>query len=236
MGSSEFLQSPEALLSTLQLTDSLFPSGRYTLSHGLETFVETGRIHDAESLELVVRDYLTESVGRCEAVMVARANEAAAAGDLDALVAMDNLLHALRLPWEVSTSSVRTGRHLIVTSQNLVHSDILERFAAEVEAGRAHGGHAVVFGIVSRAWGMDERTAVLGELYAYTAALLGSSLRLMRLSHADAQAIILRLQPNMIEAAEVALKTPYEDVQAFAPMLDIMQMQHERSRMRLFAS
>lgn len=236
MDEVHFLQSPTALLSTLQFADSLFPSGRYTLSHGLEMFVETKRVRDAETLEQVARDYVIELVGRCEAVAVATSNQAAAAGDLETVLAVDALLHAMRLPSEVSSSSVRSGRQLIATAQRLVNDDTLERFAGLVKAEEAVGGHAVVFGITSAALGIDPRTAVLAELYAYTAALIGAALRLIRLDHVEAQAIMLRLQEAIVVAADRALCTSFEDMEAFAPMVDIMQMQHERSRMRLFAS
>ena len=236
-GSEEvLLQTEISLLSTLQLGDSLFPSGRYTLSHGLETFVESGRVHDADSLEAVVRDYLIQSLARCEAVAVAAAHTATARDDVETLIDIDRHLHALRLPREASVASVRTGRQYIRTSQRLVPNAVLDRFAEAVDAGDTPGSHATVVGITSFAWGVDLHTAVLGELYAYSAALVGAALRLMRLDHVDAQAILLRLQSAMSHAAHAAIETDYRDMHAFAPSIDIMQMQHERSRMRLFAS
>jgi urease accessory protein len=231
-----FLQTDESFLGALQLGDSLFPSGRYTLSHGLEMFVESGRVVDAASLEAVVRDYLTESLATCETVAVARANEAAIRGDLDQILRIDHLVHALRLPWEVSSSSTRTGRQLVATSRQLVASPILDRFADEIAADRAVGSHAVVFGLLTAAWNIDARTAALAELYAYTAAFVGAAMRLIRLDHVEAQTIIHRLQQDMTEAADIAMGLRVDDMHAFAPLVDIMQMQHERARMRLFAS
>lgn len=225
-----------SLLSALQLGDSLFPSGRYTLSHGLEMFVETGRVHDADSLEQVVRDYLIQSLAHCEAVVVGAAHQAAADDDLETLIDIDRHLHALRLPHEASTSSVRTGRQYIRTSQRLISSEVLDRFAVAIDEGRTPGSHATILGISSYAWGIDLHTAVLGELYAYSAALVGAALRLMRLDHVDAQVIIMRLQPDIARATRTAIETNYQDMHAFAPLIDIMQMLHERSRMRLFAS
>lgn len=236
MNARTFPQTTASLLSTLQLSDSLFPSGRYTLSHGLEMFVETGRVHDAASLEKVIRDYLIQSLARCEAVTVAAAWQAAFDDDIETLIAIDRHLHALRLPTEASAASVRTGNQFIRTALKLVDDDLLRRFQTEVEAGRAIGGHATVIGMVTVAWQIDRYSAVLSELYAYTAALVSAALRLIRLDHVDAQAMVLRLHGAMETAATVAIDTPYQDMQAFAPMIDIMQMQHERSRMRMFAS
>ncbi len=236
MSADTFAQTSASLLGTLQLSDSLFPSGRYTLSHGLEMFVESGRVHDAMSLEAVVRDYLIQSLARCEAVAVASAHRAAVADDLDTLIDIDRHLHAIRLPMEASTASVRSGKQFIRTAKQLIDDDLLDRFDAAVRDGRAIGGHAVVIGIATVSWGIDVFTAVLSELYAYSAALVSAALRLMRLDHVEAQGIVLRLRDDMDTAARVAIDARYRDMHAFAPMIDVMQMQHERSRMRLFAS
>lgn len=236
MSTTAFAQTSASLLGTLQLSDSLFPSGRYTLSHGLEMFVETDRVHDAGSLEVVVRDYLIQSLAQCEAVAVASAHRAATADDLETLIDIDRHLHAIRLPTEASTASVRTGQQFIRTAEQLIDDEMLRNFGAAVRDGRAIGGHAVVIGIATVSWDIDRFTAVLSELYAYTAALMSAALRLMRLDHVEAQAIVLRLRDDMDTAARIAIDTPYRDMHAFAPMIDVMQMQHERSRMRLFAS
>lgn len=236
MTATSFSQTPSSLLGTLQLSDSLFPSGRYTLSHGLEMFVETGLIHDAATLEAVVSDYLLESLACCEAVAVASAHQAASQGDVEKLIRIDRQLHAIRLPVESSAASIRTGQQFIRTARRLVDSEVMGDFAREIDLGRAVGGHAVVLGIATFSWGIDQFTAVLSELYAYTAALIGAALRLMRLDHVEAQAIVLRLHEDMTTAAQVAIDLPFQDMHAFAPMIDVMQMKHERSRMRMFAS
>ncbi|MFV0523148.1 MAG: urease accessory protein UreF [Acidimicrobiales bacterium] len=227
---------PFSLLSAFQLTDSLFPSGRYTLSHGLEMFVESGRVHDAESLENVVRDYVIRSLSASEGVAVGAAHQATVDHDVDRLVDIDRTLHAMRLPREAWTNSGRVGRQLITTGRSLVDSEVLDELEVRVDAGDAVGSSAVVIGAVSAELGVDRHTAVLAELYAYAAGLVGAALRLMRLDHVAAQLVLRRLQPAIAEGAARALTTDYRDMEAFAPMIDVMQMQHERSRMRLFAS
>lgn len=225
-----------SLLASLQLGDSLFPSGRYTLSHGLEMFVEAGIVHDAATLEAVVRDYLIHSLAHCEAVAVASAHAAAGADDLETLIDIDQHVHAMRLPSEASTASVRVGRQYLQTTRRLVDASMLDRYADAVDHGRAPGSNATVVGLAAWSWGVDRRTAVLGELYAYSAALVGAALRLFRFDFIDAQAILLRLHAEMTVATDVALAVDYRDMHAFAPFIDLMQMQHESSRMRLFGS
>ena len=100
----------------------------------------------------------------------------------------------------------------------------------------APGNHAVVFGVMSAAWGLEPAQAAAAELHASLTGLLGAALRLMRIDHHDAQGILSRLRPLIVEGALVAARTDYHEMSAFAPMIEIMQMKHETSHLRLFAS
>ena len=56
-----------ALLAVLQLSDSGFPSGRYTLSHGLEAFAQSGLIETPsrpDTLVELLRDSIRFGIGR----------------------------------------------------------------------------------------------------------------------------------------------------------------------------
>ncbi len=64
-----------ALLVTLQLTDSAFPAGFYTLSHGLEGYAQTGSVTPATLPDLLA-DLLRHSVGPADATALALAHNA----------------------------------------------------------------------------------------------------------------------------------------------------------------
>ncbi|MGW2196805.1 urease accessory protein UreF, partial [Streptosporangium sp. NPDC001682] len=97
------------LLAQLQLTDSGFPSGLYTLSHGLEGYVQLGATGSAD-LRGLLTDLLYNSVGPGDATALVLAHRAAGAGDWDRLVEVDQRLHAIKLNREQRSASVRTGR------------------------------------------------------------------------------------------------------------------------------
>ena len=225
-----------ALLSALQLGDSFFPSGRYTLSHGLESFAQSGALADVADVETVLTDYLTHAVARSEAVAVAAANRAAACGDLGTVIAVDELLFAMKLATEASVSSTRTGRQLLITACRLSDDPILAAYQREVAECTAPGNQAVALGVLSAPWGIGPAEAAAIELHAYVTGLLGAALRLVRIDHAQTQSILHRLQPVAASAAVTAAQTDYRQMSSFAPVIEIMQMRHEGSYLRLFAS
>jgi urease accessory protein len=236
MTMDETIAAATELLAVLQLADSFFPSGRFTLSHGLESFGQAGLLPSAATLQPLVVDYLTEAVAPSEGVAVAEANRAAARGDFERLVDIDQLLFALKLPAEASASSTRTGRQLLVTAVRIGVHPILSAYDMAVKEGLAPGCHAVVFGVVTAVWGLSPLQAVVVELYTYAANLLGAALRTVRLDHVQAQEIIMRVRPAIADAAAMAARTDFKDMSAFAPTIESMQMLHQHAHVRLFAS
>lgn len=106
------------LMVSLQLTDSAFPSGFYTLSHSLEGFAQAGAV-DSGSLPLLLEDLLLHGVGPADATALALAHRATAAGDPAAVVRIDEHLLATKLGREMRQAATRTGRQLLDLGQEV---------------------------------------------------------------------------------------------------------------------
>ena len=66
-----------ALLRLLQLGDSGFPSGAYTLSHGLETLVADGLLRSGDALPGLIKVHLLARFARSDLVSLLAAHDAA---------------------------------------------------------------------------------------------------------------------------------------------------------------
>jgi urease accessory protein len=224
------------LLGTLQLGDTFFPSGLYTLSHGLESFVQSGLVDSVEALEEVVEDYLIGVCGPGDAVATAEATRAAAADDVATLVLIDQHLHATKLAAEAAVSSCRTGRRLIDLASRLSDQPTVAAYRELIEAGQSPGTYPVSLGVLAAAWGLAPEEAAAAELYSFVTGLLGAALRVLRIDHAQVQALLVRLRPLVAATAAEAARMSYEDLAPCAPQIDIMQMRHAHASIRLFAS
>src|ERR1700675_4558489 len=89
-------QSLTPLLVVLQFADGLFPSGGFAHSFGLETYAQAGMVRDAGGLEAFVRVHLEGGAGPADAVVAALAARAGIGGDLEACVALDRQLDAMK--------------------------------------------------------------------------------------------------------------------------------------------
>jgi len=222
-------------LSALQLSDTFFPTGLYTLSHGFEAFVQAGLVTKAD-VEALLRDYLENVLGPADGVALSHAHRATDEGDLGRLTEIDRRLLAMKLVREARESSRRVGKRILTTALALVPTRLLADYRAAVEAGACPGTAAVALGAAAAALGIGRREAILMELYTFTTSLLGAAMRLIRLDHEEAQRILARLKPLMVQVAEENLDRSLQEMRAFAPLIDIMGMAHERASIRLFIS
>lgn len=228
-------------LSVLQLADSAFPSGRYTLSYGLETFAQTGRLAtpaDPATLVRLLRDYVTLAVAPSEGVALACAHRGSGPNglDLDLITRADARLTAVKLSKEARDTSRRTGRALLRVATTVFASPAITEYAAQVDSGRTQGNHAVVLGVVSASLGVSRAESVAGELFAFAASWAAAAVRLAVTDHGTAQALLYDLRDDLADAAMAALGKDVADIASYTPLLDVLAMRHEQTELRLFAS
>ncbi|WP_026402415.1 urease accessory protein UreF [Actinomadura rifamycini] len=223
----------EPLLAGLQLTDSGFPSGLYTLSHGLEGHFQLGAVPAAGPAALV-RD-LVRAAGTGDAAALALAHRAVTAGDWDRVAEVDRRLHAIKLGREQRTASVRTGRQVLDTAGPAFGSAPAARLAALVTDGATPGTHAVVVGAVHAGLGTPVRDAVACDLYAFAASCAAATVRLGRVDFRDAQRLLREVRPELVRATAAALAARGPgDLHSSTPAADAVSALHERAEARLF--
>jgi urease accessory protein len=231
----------EALLAVLQLSDSGFPSGRYTLSHGLETFAHEGMLETpcvSDALASLLSDCIRFGVGPSDGVALACAHRAVDAdGDVDVelVVRTDRRLSAVKLAREAREASTRTGRALLAAAP-AVAGVRMRGYADLIDLAYVPGNHAVVLGLLAALLDVPAFDAVAGELSAYSTGWTGAAVRLGLADHLAAQQLLRLVRPVLIEAAERAVAGDVADISSCTPLPDVMSMRHEQAELRLFSS
>jgi urease accessory protein len=224
-----------AFLSSLQLGDSFFPSGLYTLSHGLEAFAQAERVGRA-NLEALLADQLRYGFGAADGVALACAHRAIEEGDLELAVRADVRLTATKLPRESRETSLRAGRQLLRMAGEIFGGGELEAYAGYVLDKQAPGNHAIVLGLLMATRGIARECAIAGELYALVSSSVAAAVRLSLIDHVVAQVVLHRLKPVIAEIARANREKGIGDIASCVPRMDVMAMQHERADVRLFMS
>ena len=101
------------LFATLQLADSFFPTGLFTQSHGLESFVAAGTV-GAARIEALLHGYLLHVAAPGDALAARWVARAAHAGDLDLVAQIDERLEVTKLAPEGRLVSRRCGGRVLL--------------------------------------------------------------------------------------------------------------------------
>lgn len=224
----------EAFIAALQLTDSFFPSGAVTLSHGLETFLSDQS--EAIDLSQLLHDYLERKIAPCDLVAYAHAYQAATEEDAERLHRIDRYLNVSLLPQELRQGSVRSGRGTLETLRRVVEEPLFQTFLAGVDAGKSRGHLPICLALLHSLWRIPRRRGGCMLLYAFMVNFLGAAIRLGRLGHRQAQGMLIHFRPQVTPLVEQALDKPIEEIGAFVPLADIRAMQHAHLSVRLFSS
>ena len=241
----------EQQLAFMQLADSFFPSGSYTLSHGLESLVQAGAIATAEDVAMFLRLLLRNKVGSTDLVALSHAYRVSAradgqsvdagaidSGEIDreAIARIDARLFA-QTPIEKTRAAQRqSGRALLMVASSTWPHPHLAALSEQTARGEIHCLHPVVFGAVARVAGIGPRGATLAFAHGFVTGLLGAAIRLGAVGHLQAQQIRLKLAPEMASICAEAETLSLDEMWSCTPSIDLAQMRQAKLSRRLFAS
>lgn len=224
-----------SLARTLQLGDSTFPIGGFSFSCGLESAIQKGVVTDAPALHAFART-ATEQAARGDGIALIAAHRAAQAGDIDALVEIDRLVHARKLSDEMRTMSVRMGKKFAEISAQMVDAPLLRTWRDCIESSMTPGCYPVALAVNFAAQGLPALAAFTVHQYGIASAILSAALRLMKISHIETQRILHELNGGVDATYEHAVAARLEDMAGFAPMTEVLSAVHAKAHVRLFMS
>ena len=223
-------------LTLIQLGDSFFPSGSYTLSHGLESLIQQEKIQQPENITSFLRILLHQKIATCDLVALIHAYNAATADDLEETKRIAALLYAQTLIETTRKTQIQSGRALLMVAQSTWKHPLLEILDRDRALDRFYCLHPVVFGVVGKIAGLNVTDTALAFLHGFTTGVLGAAIRLGSLGHLQAQEILLQLALDIEAAFYTASEMDLDDMWACTPTIDLAQMHHQLLATRMFAS
>ncbi|GAB4523793.1 MAG: hypothetical protein Tsb0014_01690 [Pleurocapsa sp.] len=232
-------------LVMMQLGDSFFPSGSFTLSHGLEFLVQSDRITNGEELTIFLQLLLRNKIATSDLVALIHGYRGSQNEDLELIRQADRQLFAQTLIETTRLTQRQSGRALLMVAQSTWKHhqlEILDRDLAQGEALRDRALnqfnclHPVIFGVVGSVASLREIDTILAFLHSFVTGLLGAAIRLNVIGHLEAQQILLHLAPDLETACDRAAGLSLDDMSSCTPAIDLAQMRHRQLASRLFAS
>lgn len=223
-------------LSIMQLCDSFFPTGMYTMSNGLEAlFYSKKKVKDANGLRDLIKVYIEYQIGPADCAALGSSYEYAQGSDLQKLLEVDEMLFSMKLIRETREATTRSGIQLLrCVSSFIFNHEILNKYQEAIKVKQASGVYAVALAVVSSALKIPKRKAGLMMLYAFSVSLVGAALRLGMIQHLEGQRIVHELKPSMLNTVKNNIDRPLTGMWQFVPDIDIIQITHERMGSKMF--
>jgi urease accessory protein len=215
---------PQALLRLAAWISPAFPVGAFGYSHGLERAVADARVDGPEALSAWISDALEHGAGRSDAILLAHAWRAGAAGDAAALADLAELARALAPSRQRLAETAQPGA----------------AFASTVEAAWETPGapapYPVALGQTAGVAGVPLEAVLPLAVQGFAAALVSAGIRLVPVGQTDGQRILAGHSPLIARIAAEAADAPLDAIGSAAFRIDIDAMTHETLETRLFRS
>jgi urease accessory protein len=239
------------MVKLLHICDSLFPTGGFAHSDGLEAAVATGRVSTANGLRGWMDAVLEASLARVDGPAVLRAWQASAEGRWRDVAVLDAELHALRPSSTARSASRAMGSRLLKTWGEIYGDAGSERTRPthdgtpptheRTRPARERTGPTtlpVAFGVTCATAGIGASAAVEGFIYTRLAAIISCAMRLMPIGQCEAHALLASALTRVADIRQRIEQSVAagEPLGAFTPALDLDMMEQQYVRSRLFLS
>jgi urease accessory protein len=220
----------------LQMTDSMFPTGAYAHSLGLEGAVQDGFVTDPDSFREFLNEVIVPGMIYLELPAVAHAYEAATDRQLEDLCQQDQTYGAMKATKEIRVASSRIGSQRLALLQEIAPDPFWTEMESARKAGRMDAHEVIILGAQCAVGGASKEQALQAAYYLGLALQANAIFKLIRIGQIGCQKILAEFLARADEIVSQATGVAKEDIGWFAPSLDIFSARHETAYSRLFIS
>lgn len=221
------------LIRIMQFSDSALPIGAFTFSNGVESAIQTGVVHDKETLKSFVHTSL-KIAASSDGIAVVAAHRATLAQDHDALIKIDWAVNNRKLNEEARLMTTRMGKKLTEISIHIFENQQLVWWLDQIKRGIVPGTQPVTQAMVMAVQGINEREVVVMHQYGIAMTILSAAMRLMRITHYETQHILFELNEEIDKFCDIAACGDIQQMSSYVPVIDVLAAIHTKSFVRLF--
>ena len=216
-------------LSFVQAMDAFFPIGAYTMSNGMETYVQKQMVKDEETLTQFLSSYLS-------ILPFTELGFAAHAAKGEDVVLLDGLCGASKSPKEIREGSQKLCSRFLKAELFVKEYPLLQKYSNQIQAHTCDGHFCIAVGLFIKELQMDVAEGL--SLYGYNqlSAMVNHAVKLVPLRQLEGQRCLHQALHQLEPAVEQALASKVEELGASGPGFDKRCMEHETLYSRLYLS
>lgn len=216
-------------LRLIQSLDSLFPIGAFTLSNGMETYVQKSIVTDMQSLSGFLNSYM----------YILPFNDlgfsAKSAQGVDYKM-LDELCTASKSPLEIREGSRKLCTRFLKLENSMGNFPLLNDYARAIEKNECIGHHCIAVGLFISDIGTNIYQGLEMYCYSILSAMVNHAVKLVPMRQLDGQQCLNNAIEKIPFAVKAALETDINDLGISGTGFDLRSMQHEKLYSRLYIS
>ncbi len=228
----------EWLGGLIQTTDTLFPSGGYAHSYGLEELVAQGRISSEKDLEEFLMTDVLPALESLELPYLRFCLQAVSNRELEMLISLNEEISAWKLTREIREAGKSQGSQMIRMIREIYQCPVSDEFQKMLSKSGEQCQQITATALLRNAQGVPLASSMTAWIYQAVSNFCSASIKLLRLGEIACQKIIHRsLEKQKIQKVIFnSLEVHREKSGFFNPLLDLASARHELAFSRLFIS
>ncbi|KEI47922.1 urease accessory protein UreF [Staphylococcus epidermidis UC7032] len=223
-------------LRLFQFCDSQFPTGAFSHSFGLETYIQREAVHDTETfiewLTLFINEQLTYSDGLAMRIVY----NALIRNDKDKILDINQKLFVQNLPKETRIGTKQMGTRMVKLALDLYESEWIQWYYDQMKSHKIQLHPAVCFTMLGHDLGVNVESIIDYYLYQNISSLTQNAVRAIPLGQTAGQQVVTEMISHIEKVRNHILELAESDFGMTAPGLELNQMEHENVHVRIFIS
>jgi urease accessory protein len=205
----------------MQLADSFFPSGMFSMSGGLESLVIHKKITNWEQVLNFIKEQIEFQLVPSDCVVLSITMDGVKNDDLEKVIHIDNKYYSMKLAKEVRNSTVRSGKQVFRCLKHMIGENKNKFFESKIESKETPCTYPVALGITAVCLELPIQSVMRILLYSFSSSVVSAAIRLGVIQHLDAQKTLMSLAEHV---NNIILNL----------LTEIHQMKHEHNESKMF--
>lgn len=223
-------------LDVVQVCDSTFPIGTFNHSFGMENYLRTDKVDNAEDFELWLDTYLKTQFKYGEGLLISLCFDALEKDEIDKIWFYDQLITCSSQSVETRNGTKMIAKQMIDLIQILHDIPLIKKYAELIQSKEVYGNPAIVFAIFAYIKGLEKNESIFLYGYSINSTMIQNAVRAIPLGQKIGQLVLQRTFTVLKDIIEEIKDLDSNYLGANVPGIELSQIKHETQIFRLFMS
>jgi len=225
------MKNIKALSRFIQILDSVFPSGAFVHSFGLEPHIVLQKVQNKEELKLFLENLIIDQYQKMEFCAVKKVYKALKNNTIKTLVKEDEK-YSCMLSFEYAKASKDLGQNYLKQLDFGIKNIIVREYFDLVKNNKTYGNEIFILSAYAYELGLDKKTFLLLWTKKSLINIASCSLKISRIKPSDIQQLLFEFD----EKIEKLIKNKSDRFSNFNPLYEEVILSHLNLEPKMFTT